>query len=87
MTWARTSEIYIDRGCEVSPRCLECPLSACKYDDVGPHRSWLAKNRLFGVKAELAKGDLLKDIAERHGITERTLYRYRAHLKREGERL
>ena len=25
-------ETYADTGCEFSPRCLECPLPACRYD-------------------------------------------------------
>jgi hypothetical protein len=24
---------FRDTGCELAPRCLECPLPMCKYDD------------------------------------------------------
>ena len=29
-----------DNGCDVSPSCLSCPLSVCKYEDRGPYRAW-----------------------------------------------
>ncbi len=29
--YGRTS--YQDRGCEVAPACLRCPLAECKYDN------------------------------------------------------
>ena len=29
-------------GCDVSPKCLDCPLPLCKYDDPGPYQKWLA---------------------------------------------
>lgn len=29
-----------DNGCDVSSRCIACPLSACKHDDLRPYRTW-----------------------------------------------
>ena len=37
---AHTYSEFVDDGCEVSPRCLECPLSACRYDDPVPFQMW-----------------------------------------------
>ena len=38
-------------GCpEVVAHCLECPLSACRYDDPGPYHAWQrAKERVNGA--------------------------------------
>lgn len=27
--------VFVDTGCEASPKCLECPLPICRYDEGG----------------------------------------------------
>lgn len=33
-------EVMPDKGCDVWPRCLECPLSLCKYDSIEVYHEW-----------------------------------------------
>lgn len=37
MTWK-------DTGCDVHPKCLECPLPECKYDDWEGYKKWKRDN-------------------------------------------
>ena len=39
---------YTDDGCEVSLKCVECPLSECRYVDPVPFREW--KNGISEVR-------------------------------------
>ena len=38
---AETGRLPEDTGCEVAPKCLECPLPQCRYDDPG----WFQRHR------------------------------------------
>lgn len=119
---------YTDDGCDVHPRCLECPLIICKHDDLRAYIAWkkakknkemevvidqettavraaeilgVTERTVFRIKArrqrllssaayiriqevsrEIANGDSLKAIADRHGVSERTIARYRLKLER-----
>jgi hypothetical protein len=41
--------IQIDNGCEVSPKCIECPLPACRYDDPRAFKAFLRARRLAAI--------------------------------------
>ena len=77
---------YEDDGCEVSPSCLRCPLPRCKYDDPG----WL--NRLVREQRDrrilrvwLEAGTPVDDLARRFGVSERTVFRILAAVRRKVE--
>lgn len=64
-----------DRGCDVSPKCTECPLQACRYDEPGI----LLRLRLnYRHKAILDARDAGKgkwDIVREFEISESTYHR------------
>lgn len=77
---------YQDDGCEVSPSCLRCPLPRCKYDDPG----WL--NRLAREQRDrrilrvwLEGGTPVDGLARRFGVSERTVFRILATVRRKVE--
>ena len=65
-----------DRGCEVSPSCLACPLERCKYDDPESYllhlRQQADREKLAVIRTEWLTP---AEAAERFGITQRTVYR------------
>ena len=79
-----TSEItyskYPDRGCDVSPSCFTCPLPACKYDDYYGYLRWLRAQRKAPVQAALDTMSVA-EVAEKFGLTERTIFRIKAIRK------
>ena len=76
-------EPYIpDAGCEVSPSCLNCPLSRCKHDDP----KWYTAIRRFGpslrLYAEMQRDHLsITAAAFRFGMKPRSITRIRARVK------
>jgi len=75
VTDAELASSFSDDGCDVCPKCLECPLSACKYDDPRPYRVWLLKRRVTTVMAHARNGDKPAVIAVALGVGERTIRR------------
>jgi hypothetical protein len=69
---------YEDRGCEVAPRCLECPLPRCRYDEPGGLRGLLNRDRDRRI-AELrsASGGRVPvdELAGRFKVSRRTVFR------------
>ena len=66
---------FQDRGCDLSPSCLACPLPVCKYDDP----SWIRRvdrqsrvNEIFSLREE---GMTANDIAPLVGVSPRTVHR------------
>ena len=66
---------YVDAGCSLFPKCLECPLPRCRYDmRVG--ESGLRKMiRNLKIKQGLGEGRTIKELAEEYGLSERTIRR------------
>ncbi|HYF40714.1 MAG TPA: hypothetical protein VD930_13550 [Gemmatimonadales bacterium] len=68
---------YRDDGCELAPRCLECPLPQCRYD-LGPKVAsalmWWAELRPL-----LAQGLSAEECAERMRVSRRTIYRLKRY--------
>lgn len=69
---------YVDDGCEVAPRCLECPLARCKHDE----RFYSKGNKEMPVAERNAKvfelrkkGIPTPDIARAFKIAPRTVLR------------
>lgn len=72
MTVAIEKEWPQESNCIVSPRCIHCPLSACRFDDVRPFQAWLAQRGMPRTIIGDAEADLE---AARLGITKRSVYR------------
>ena len=66
-------EHYQDDGCDLFPSCLRCPLTRCRYDDPGRQTGKGLRN------AEMAclrrAGVSVGELAERFGVSRRTVYR------------
>ena len=41
--------VYTDTGCEVSEKCIKCPLPICKHDD----KSWFIKQKSISQNQKL----------------------------------
>jgi hypothetical protein len=66
---------YRDDGCDVHPRCLTCPLPRCRYDEPGGVRAMLNSYRDEQVVALRRDGARIDQIAERYGLSRRTVFR------------
>jgi hypothetical protein len=64
---------YRDVGCDIAPRCLECPLPLCRYD-LAPKRAG-ALLRVAELRRLLAEGATSDAAAARMGISRRTVFR------------
>lgn len=67
---------YHDKGCELAPRCLSCPLPKCQHDDPG----WLgrrARKQKAKTIAEAWRKEGLrpKALVARFGVSRRTVHR------------
>ncbi len=68
---------YRDDGCEIAPKCLECPLPACRYD-LPPKRAG-ALLREAQLRALLAQGLTADEAAARMGVSRRTVFRLKRY--------
>lgn len=67
---------YADTGCEVAPRCLECPLARCRYDEPAAVRQYASHGaRDERVRAAYASGGSPTIIAKEQGISVRQVHR------------
>lgn len=67
---------YVDRGCEVSTTCLNCPLPRCKHDDPAWYRAFLREGRdleMAGARAQ--EGLSVFEVARRYHLSPRTVHR------------
>jgi hypothetical protein len=73
---------YEDNGCEVAPRCLECPLPCCRFDVVGGKRAMLNDARDREIR-HLRRTTALtvEELAERFEVGRRTVFRALAMRK------
>jgi len=64
---------YMDAGCSLFPKCLECLLPRCRYD----MRKWELRKtiRNLKIKQGLDEGRTIKELAEEYGLSERTIRR------------
>ncbi len=66
---------YRDDGCDIHPRCLTCPLPRCRYDEPGGLRAMLNAYRDQQVVSLRRDGAPVDQIAERYGLSRRTVFR------------
>ena len=67
---------YRDRGCDLFPSCLRCPLPRCRYDEPGGVRAML--NRVRDREIRRLRRDHampVDEIARRFRISRRTVFR------------
>lgn len=69
---------YIDTGCEVAPKCLECPLAVCRFDTPGGARAIRNRVRDPEIIAALAAGEHPDAVAARFHVSRRTVFRIKA---------
>jgi len=72
---------YEDTGCELSSKCMECPLIRCKHDDSNWYRKYqkLAKQR--NLFKDLKKPLLsYESLAKKHNCKTDTVKRLHAEL-------
>ena len=75
---------YQDQGCDVSPSCLDCPLSECKYDDPATyHREMRESRDRQVIEASLVQGKGTSQIARELGLSSRTISRVLAEHNKE----
>ena len=67
---------YTDDGCDVAPRCVECPLEECKYV-VSSKQRWELRNgeRNALIRAAAASGAKRQEIAAAAGLNLRTIHK------------
>ena len=68
---------YRDDGCEIAPKCLECPLPACRYD-LPPKRAG-ALMREAELRRLLAQGFTADQAAAKMGVSRRTVFRLKRY--------
>ena len=66
---------YADTGCDLHPSCLTCPLARCRYDEPGGARRLLSEERDRGILALQGEGRAVSAIAQRFGVSRRTVFR------------
>ena len=68
-----------DRGCEVSRKCLECPLSRCKHDDPEWYTIIRRESAALALCQEMERDSLsVHAAAFRFGRSERTIWKLKA---------
>lgn len=66
---------YRDDGCSVSPRCLDCPLPQCKYDDPVSYQEELRRQRDNRVLEAYWRCSNVAQAAAQAGVSPRTVHR------------
>ncbi|HLF77032.1 MAG TPA: helix-turn-helix domain-containing protein [Dehalococcoidia bacterium] len=66
---------YVDSGCEVHHSCLSCPLVRCRYDEPGGARRIFSAERDQTILSLRGEGRPISLIAQRFGISRRTVFR------------
>lgn len=75
------ADIHEDTGCPDLgiPACLRCPLPACRFDL--PHKRAKVLLRAARLRELLSQGLSIETVAERMGVSNRTLFRLKVTLE------
>ena len=86
--WDRPPELthYRDEGCRFWSACLSCPFARCLFEEPGGARHALNAVRDGEIRRLFAAGEPAVAIAERFGVTRRTVYRVLGGVGRRGSR-
>lgn len=67
---------YADRGCDLYPSCLNCPLPRCRYEEAGGAPAMLRTGRDANILRLAQRDGLGVDrLAEMFGLSRRTIFR------------
>ena len=67
---------YRDRGCDLFPSCLSCPLPRCRYDEPGGVRAMLNRTRDREIRQMRFDDEVpVNEIARRFQVSRRTVFR------------
>lgn len=67
---------YEDRGCDLYPSCLRCPLPKCRYDEPGGAAAMLRGGRDANIVRLAERDGMTVDrLAEMFGLSRRTIFR------------
>ncbi len=73
-----------DQGCDLYPACLDCPLPRCRYDQRGRRvKKELRDEEIVSLKGQ---GQSAGELAQRFGVSRRTVQRILARTKEESWR-
>ena len=67
---------YDDKGCDLYPSCLRCPLPRCRYDEPGGAAGMLRTGRDAAILRVAERDGIPADrLAEMFGLSRRTIFR------------
>ena len=66
---------YRDDGCDIHPQCLTCPLPRCRYEEPGGLKAMLNGIRDRQIVSLRTRGIPVEEIADRFGVSRRTIFR------------
>ena len=66
---------YTDVGCEVALRCTQCPLERCRYEERNGLQAHRMRERNPQIIALRDEGAPVDEIAERFGLSPRSVFR------------
>jgi hypothetical protein len=67
---------YVDRGCDLYPSCLSCPLPRCRYEERGGAAGMLRDGRDAAIlRLSGHDGVSVDRLAEMFGLSRRTILR------------
>ncbi len=66
---------FQDRGCELAPSCLRCPLVRCRYDEPGGARKIRQDPRDEAIRVRHAEGVAIDALASEFSISRRSVFR------------
>ena len=70
------NSIYEDTGCDISARCLTCPLSMCKYDSPGEYKRYKRGIQDTVILTKIQQEGLtVRQTALEFSLNERMIYR------------
>jgi lambda repressor-like predicted transcriptional regulator len=67
---------YEDKGCELSPSCLDCPFPDCLEEEPWGKERFLKRRRAQRMLELKREGKSLKEIARIFGVSPRTVQRW-----------
>ncbi|MCJ7576595.1 MAG: helix-turn-helix domain-containing protein [Dehalococcoidia bacterium] len=67
---------YEDKGCELSPSCLNCPFASCLEEEPWGKERFLKHRRAQRMLRLKREGKSIKDIARIFGVSARTVQRW-----------
>jgi DNA invertase Pin-like site-specific DNA recombinase len=69
------SYVFVDDGCELYPKCLECPLPRCVFEKKGGLRQRLKELRAIAIMEMVKEGSSKEEIADYFNLSVRSVER------------